>query len=214
MNCKNVHKLIQDYIDGRLAADERKLVGSHIDGCAKCARELRELDTLATLLGRMALEPAPQGFADRIIAKLKAGGQIVEPAAAVATGGLFRWTRDRFKVSLAGAMLLLLAIALFPATIGPLEGMVGKGTVLVTDTYLQVQERAADADILTRVLDSLQKNLRTLKTVVLAGFSLLARAGELFMIPALATIFLLTLAVLFFLRMSNKRSAQHATYSF
>lgn len=212
MKCQSVHKLLQDFVDGSLDRDKRKRVGRHLDDCTTCAQELRELQTLTTLLSEMPLEPAPQGFADRIVGKLRAAGRIAEPVA-VTTGGLFNWTRDRFKVSLAGAMLLLVAIALLPATIGSLQGIVGKGTVFVTDAYLEVQEKAADADILARILDGLEKNLRTLKTIVWAGFSLLAQAGELFMVPALVTILLLTLGALLFIRVAHKRSAQHATFS-
>ena len=147
-----------------------------------------------------------------MMGRLREAGWISEPV--TAPGGLFHWTRDRFKVALAGLAVLIIAIAVFPVTIGPLEGMLGKGTVLVTDAYIEVQERAADADALTRMLNGLERNLRMLKTVALAAFSLIARAGELFMIPALVTILLLALGVLLFLRVSNKRSAEHATFSF
>ena len=212
MDCKDLNRLIHDLADGSLEGDDRKRMKRHIDGCPRCAQQLSELRSLNTLLDEMPLEPAPLGFADRVIGRLREAGRIAEPV--TAPGGLFHWTRDRFKVALAGLTVLIVAIAVFPVTIGPLEGIVGKGTVLVTDAYIEVQERAADADALTRMLDALKTNLRTLKTVALAALSLLARAGELFVIPALATILLLTLGVLFFLRVSQKRSSERATYSF
>ena len=212
MTCGDFNRLIHDFADGILEGDERKRVKRHIDGCAGCAQQLAEVRSLNTLLDEMPLEPAPLGFADRVVDRLREAGWISEPV--TAPGGIFHWTRDRFRVALAALAVLIVAIAVFPVTIGPLEGMLGKGTVLVTDAYIEVQERAADADALTRMLDGLERNLRMLKTVALAAFSLLARAGELFMIPALVTILLLTLGVLLFLRVSQKRGAESATYSF
>ncbi len=212
MDCKDLNTLIHDLADGSLEGDDLASAYRHIDDCPNCAEQLGELRSLNTLLDGMPLEPAPLGFADRVISKLREAGRIAEPLAV--PGGLFHWTRDRFKVALAGLAVLIVAAAVFPVTIGPLEGMLGKGTVLVTDAYIEVQERAADADALTRMLDALKTNLRTLKTVALAALSLLARAGELFVIPALATILLLTLGVLLFLRVSQKRSSERATYSF
>ncbi|MCK5408219.1 MAG: hypothetical protein KAJ37_12210 [Candidatus Krumholzibacteria bacterium] len=212
MNCKNFNTLIQDLADGSLEGDDLAGANRHIDGCPNCAQQLSELRSLNSLLGGMPLEPAPRGFADRIISKLWEAGRIVEPVAV--PGGLFHWTRDRFRVALAGLAVLIVAIAVSPMTIGPLEGMLGKGTVLVTDAYIEVQERAGAADVVTGMLEAVKTNLRMLKTVALAAFSLLARAGELFVIPALVTILLLTLGVLLFLRTSQKRSSERATYSF
>jgi anti-sigma factor RsiW len=212
MNCRDLDTLVHDLADGSLKGRDRERVKRHVDGCPNCAQQLSELRSLNTLLDEMPLEPAPLGLADRVIGRLKEAGRIAEPV--TAPGGLFYWTRDRFKVALAGMAVLIVAIAVLPLTIGPLEGIVGKGTVLVTDAYIEVQERASDAGALSRMLDVLERNLRMLKTVALAAFSLLARAGELFMIPALLTILLLTLGVLLFLRVSQKRSGERATYSF
>jgi hypothetical protein len=212
MECGNFNTLMHDLADGSLDGDDRKRVNRHVDACPKCAQQLSELRSLNTLLDDIPLEPAPLHFADRVIGKLRDAGRIAEPV--TAPGGLFHWTRARFRVALAGLMILIVAIAIFPVAIGPLEGIVGKGTVLVTETYIEVQERAADAGAFTRMLDGLEKNLRMLKTIALAAFSLIARAGELFMIPALVTILLLTLGVLLFLRVSQKRSAESATFSF
>jgi len=212
MNCRDFNTRIHDLADGSLEGDDLANANRHIEGCPDCTRQLGELRSLNSLLDGMPLEPAPLGFANRVIDRLREAGRIAEPMAV--PGGLFSWTRDRFRVALAGLAVVIIAMAVSPMTIGPLEGMLGKGTVLVTDAYIEVQERAADADALTRMLVALKTNLRMLKTVALAAFSLLARAGELFMIPALVTILLLTLGVLLFLRVSQKRSSERATYSF
>lgn len=201
--------MIHDYVDGVLDARRRESADTHLGRCAGCAQELRDLRGVGVLLDEMSVVDAPAGFADRVVARLKASGRIVEPVPV--TGGLF--ATNRFRFGLAGAMLVLLAVLVFPSTVGLLEGMVGKGTVLVTDAYLEVQETAADAAVFTRVLHSMEKNLGTLKTILAAGFSLLARAGEVLFVPAMTAILLLALGVLFFLRASHRRSAEHAIYS-
>ena len=212
MDCKKINKLIHDFVDGSLERGTHAEAKRHIDECSKCAQELDELRSLNALLSDMPPETVPVGFADRVVAKLKVAGRIAEPVSAPV--GVFHWTRRRFRVSLAGVALLLVAVVVFPLTIGSLEGIAGKGTVLVADTYLAVQEAVANADFLFRIVDSLEDNFGTLKTIALAGLSLLVRAGELFMIPAALTILLLTLGALFFFRVTQKRSAEHATFSF
>jgi len=212
MDCKKINKLIHDFVDGSLDRGVHAEAKRHIDDCSKCTQELDELRSLNLLLSDMPRETVPVGFADRVVATLKTAGRIAEPVAAPV--GIFHWTRKRFRISLAGVALLLVAVVVFPVTIGSLEGIAGKGTVLVTDAYLAVQEAVANADFLFRIVDSLEDNFGTLRTIALAGFSLLAKVGELFMIPAILTILLLTLGALFFFRVAQKRSAEHATFSF
>jgi len=213
MDCKKVGGLIQDLVDGELVSDDSDLVRKHVGSCSKCADELRSLRTLISTLNRMELAPVPVRLADRVIDRLRHAGRIVVPQSAAPGpfGRLFGWIPASYRVPVAAAILVLFAVAIIPAAVGVFEGFVGKGTVLVTDTYLEVQDRVAAVDILSRLIENLEKDLRMLKTILLAGFSLLAQAGTMLMIPALLSILVLSVGVLLFLRVSHKRSAQHAT---
>ena len=211
MNCDTLRTLIHDYVDGTLVGTDRGLVESHLDGCTECSREASDLYGVVALLDEMTAEPVPDGFADRVIDQLRVSGRIARRSALTSFG--FGRVRDRFRLGLATAMLVLLAVLILPTSMGVLEGIVGKGTVLVADAYVQMQEKVADVDFLTRVLRSMEQNLGTLKTIVRAGFSLLARAGEMLFVPAMVTMLLLVLGVLLFLRAAHRRGAEHAVYS-
>jgi hypothetical protein len=209
MNCNDAYALIHDYVDGVLGAEDSLRLESHADGCARCAAEVREYHHMESMLSNMELEPVPHGFADHIVRQLRASGRIAESKAA----GLFSWVPAPLRIPLAGAVLLLVAVALFPATVGVLEGMVGKGTVLVADTYFDIQERATDVGWLTTLIVNLQKSLHMLKAVVMAGVTLIASIGGAFMIPALATLLVLMSGIGLFFRAVHRKAARHAMFS-
>ena len=210
MNCKDAYALIQDLIDGRLSPGEVQSLQRHTAACAGCAGELRSYRSLATLMSDLPLESPPRGLADRVIAGLRMAGRIAEPAAAAR----LPWLRTRFRVALAGVTLCAIALALFPATIRPLTGLAGKGAVVATGVYVVVQDKLAQASVLNGVLGNVEKNLKTLKTVGQAGFSLVATAGEVFMLPALAFLIMLTGGIAWYARAIHRGSAGHASYSF
>ena len=210
MNCKDAYSLIQDLIDGRLSPGDARSLERHTAACPVCTAELRSYRTLTALISELTLEAPPKGLADRVIGLLRVAGRIAEPSAT----GRFPWLRTRFRVALAGVTLCAIALALFPATIRPLTGLAGKGAVVATGAYVVLQDKLAEASVLRGVLDNLEKNLKTLKTVGQAGFSLIATAGEIFMLPALAFLFMLTGGIAWYARAIHKGSAGHASYSF
>jgi hypothetical protein len=211
MNCKDAHDLILDLVDERLGSAERKRLETHIGECARCARELEDYRVLSTMLDEsLTPEPVPHGFADGIIATLREAGRITERRAQRAR--VFAWIPAPLRVPAAAFLMALVAVAVFPATIGLLEAMVGKGTVLVADTYIELQEKATDVGMFTKFVVNLQKDLHMLKTVVLAASSLVARAGEMFMIPALLVLLVLVAGVFMFVHL-HRRGAHHASFS-
>lgn len=210
MNCKDAYALIQDLIDGRLGPRDTRSLERHTAACPGCTAEVRSYRTLAALMSDLTLEAPPRGLADRVIAGLKTAGRIAEPSAA----GQFPWLRTRLRVALAGAMLCAIALALFPATIRPLTGLAGKGAVVATGAYVTLQDKFAQASVLSGVLDNVEKNLKTLKTVGQAGFSLIATAGSVLMLPALAFLIMLTGGIAWYARAVHRGSAGHASYSF
>ncbi|MFQ5512000.1 MAG: anti-sigma factor family protein [Candidatus Krumholzibacteriia bacterium] len=212
MNCKSAYALIHDLIDGRLDTRGAGSLRRHTAECARCAGELRSHRSLVTLMDALPLETPPLGLADRVIAGLKAAGRIVEPAAVQRIP--VPWLRTRFRVALAGAALCAVALSLFPATIRPLTGLAGKGAVALTNAFVAVEDEVARVEVLVGVADNVQKNLRTLWTVLQAGFSLVATVGEIFMLPALAFVILLTAGIAWYARALHRGSTRHASYSF
>ena len=70
MDCGGVRALINRYIDGELGYVETAEFQQHLDFCADCSQELRELGDLRGTLaawGGVPLAP-PDGFADRVMA--------------------------------------------------------------------------------------------------------------------------------------------------
>ncbi|MEE9270125.1 MAG: hypothetical protein V3V49_07680 [Candidatus Krumholzibacteria bacterium] len=212
MKCKDAYALIQDLIDGRLSTRDTEPLERHRSKCARCASELRTYQALTALMDDMRPETPPRGFADRVIVGLKATGRIAETAAVRRVG--VRWLRTRSRVALASAMLCLVALSLFPATIQPLTGLAGKGAVVVTGALVAVQDWLASGNAITRVVDNVEKNLRTVKTVLHAGFSVVSTAGDVLMLPALFILLMLTVGGAWYARVNHRGSTGHASFSF
>jgi anti-sigma factor RsiW len=69
MDCSGVHALMNRYIDGELGYVETAELQQHLDFCADCSLELRELGDLRGALaawGGSQLTP-PAGFAGRVM---------------------------------------------------------------------------------------------------------------------------------------------------
>ncbi len=209
MKCKDAYTLIQDLIDGRLSTRDTEPLERHCSKCARCASELRAYQALTALMNDMTPETPPRGFADRVIAGLKATGRIAETATV-----RVRWLRTWSRVALASAMLCLVALALFPATIQPLTGLAGKGAVVATGALVAVQDWLGSGNAITRVVDNVERNLRTVKTVLHAGFSVVSTAGDVLMLPALFILLMLTVGGAWYARVNHRGSTGHASFSF
>jgi len=70
MDCGGVRALINRYIDGELGYVETAEFQRHLDFCADCSQELRELGELRGALAEWGGEPLepPAGFSDRVMA--------------------------------------------------------------------------------------------------------------------------------------------------
>ncbi len=73
MDCKTANNLCNDWLDGELCSGKAALLQRHLDECRACAREARELQSLlAALRESRASDPAPEGFALRVMDRLQA----------------------------------------------------------------------------------------------------------------------------------------------
>jgi hypothetical protein len=209
MDCREFGESVNDYIDDELSFDARARLGRHAEECPQCALKLEQMQSLMGFLDEMPLSRASAGFVERTIGRLKEAGLIVEAPAAPYFGGM----TGRIKAVLAMVTLCAIAVVMFPATIGSLKGIVGGGTVLATDAYIEIQETASNADALTRIAGGVERILKAALTVATAALALLARASDLLLLPALGTMLVLTMVTFFFMRLVRRRDAEHALFS-
>jgi len=73
MNCEQMTLLISAWLDGETTAQEEKELLAHLEQCADCRALLAQLQTLrASFSDLEELTPAPEGFADRVMEKVRA----------------------------------------------------------------------------------------------------------------------------------------------
>jgi anti-sigma factor RsiW len=72
MTCEEARLLVHAYVDGEVDVVKSLEIGSHLSGCAACAREEASLRTLHTALSNSALyHEAPAGLERRVRAALR-----------------------------------------------------------------------------------------------------------------------------------------------
>lgn len=216
MDCTDVQKLIQDYVDGLLTRRDTNAVDRHVSGCPGCADELRLFRSLVVALGDIPREPVPAGFTDRAMARLREAGRISDRTMVVESlrRRVFSRVPPRLRAPVTAALAVVLVVALFPAVIQPLGGIAGKTAVVATDAYFTADDALGEVAVLGQLVDGVEANLRTVLTILQAAFSLLAAAGETYMMPAIGSILMLTLGFAWFLRSTHRRSSHNATLSF
>lgn len=212
MNCREASDLIQDYVDGRVDGARRKRLTQHTAECDHCAQELIWYQALVADIEGMERAEVPAGFADGIIRELRARRRIVRLRIVDARGWLATLP-SRLGGALAVVAILVAAFVVFPSFVGFVGDVVGKAVLLVTETYIEVQDQLARVAVADRFIDSLAANLRTLKTVIMAGFSLLSTLGGVLLLPALGLVALVAVGLGWYYR-AQKRGAHHATFSF
>jgi anti-sigma factor (TIGR02949 family) len=63
MNCKQVQRRLNAYLDGELPAEMRQTLEAHLDGCSACAHEWAAHQKLRQLLDEPPTATVPEGFA-------------------------------------------------------------------------------------------------------------------------------------------------------
>lgn len=72
MNCEQMTALLSAYVDGELTADEQMQVREHLEQCAECRALYEQLQTLHTSFSDLEEIPAPENFAQGVMARIKA----------------------------------------------------------------------------------------------------------------------------------------------
>lgn len=70
MNCSRVDRLAERFIDGRLAGRLAGRVRIHLAGCERCRMRVEEARSTTRALSRPAGLGAPEGFSQRVMARV------------------------------------------------------------------------------------------------------------------------------------------------
>ena len=108
MNCEQVRNLLDEYLDGELAAAQRASVDEHLAGCAPCRAELEILRNTATLVGSLPRVKAPKGLTEDIKARL-----VSRPAAVRSRRRpvVLRWVGIGGWVAAAATLIVVIKLA-------------------------------------------------------------------------------------------------------
>jgi len=110
MNCRDVHELLDDLVDGALPEDRRREVARHLAGCAECRTSEAQLRSLLARVGALPRTIAPphdqwQG----VMARIMSGRGVEENRA----GRGSRWVP--LGAAAAAAAVLIVAVSLVTA---------------------------------------------------------------------------------------------------
>ncbi len=102
LNCNDIKKLINKYIDGELDENLRSSFDEHIDSCKECKQELEETFMVVNLLNDIPDSELPEGFETSLHEKLLS----VKPEAENKVVSLFGRRYVKVISGLAAAMLV------------------------------------------------------------------------------------------------------------
>jgi len=71
VDCDRVLDLISRRLDEPLSAGEQALLDSHLVSCESCRTLSQDLNALSTALSLLSEIPAPEGFADRVLSRIR-----------------------------------------------------------------------------------------------------------------------------------------------
>lgn len=143
MSCQRIQRLIQPYVDGELSREERDRVEAHVDGCAACAREVREAGRLVSLLAGALERRVSDRFEQDLMAALERAAPRSAPAAWWERFRLrFDWRVRVPALATAGGLAAALVISLAVTPLMPRTGGGGGPTIEERNQYVsQVVER-------------------------------------------------------------------------
>jgi anti-sigma factor RsiW len=99
MTCESCSSLIDDYVDGLLAADERRAIDAHLAGCAACRTLAADLGTIRRVAGDLERHVPPPRVWNGLAAAVEA-----EPRRRSWAAAVFSW-----RPLAAAALVVLLA---------------------------------------------------------------------------------------------------------
>ena len=119
MNCEQMNGLLSAWLDGELSGNEQRQMQAHLEQCAQCRALFEQLQALHTSFAELEEIPAPDGFAegvmDRVKAESESGSKVVP---------LFKRPQMRGLAAMAACALLCVGLGS-----GLLSGRSGEGAV-------------------------------------------------------------------------------------
>jgi len=114
MRCREVQHKLDLFVTQELTYSECEKVQAHLESCAGCREALLRLRRLEDLLAASPAPPVPEGFANRVIAQVKAQ-QATAAARRAPRFPLARlaWKRICFSAATAAALAAGLMLGLF-----------------------------------------------------------------------------------------------------
>jgi anti-sigma factor RsiW len=70
MECQEVREQLSAWLDAELDEAAAAALSAHVDQCAACQREWRQLTALETALGQLSA-PVPVGLAEKVLAQVR-----------------------------------------------------------------------------------------------------------------------------------------------
>ena len=70
MNCKEIKKLLNPYIDKTIDADMSKQIDEHLKSCSTCREEYLKLNNIISAVNSLSLQPAPENLTESIMTKI------------------------------------------------------------------------------------------------------------------------------------------------
>jgi hypothetical protein len=113
MNCKEIKKLLNSYIDGILDKDTSTQIKAHLESCSDCRKEYLELKDVISSLNILSTQsrPAPETFTQSIMTKITQ--EKIEIQSSWIDNLKKRITVPRLSFRLAGTAIATVATVLF-----------------------------------------------------------------------------------------------------
>jgi len=112
MNCRNFHRNLEDYLDGKLDFAGRFGIERHAEQCFACGKNLADARELRRFAASLARVKAPADFEERIsreIALRKSHGLFVRIRNYLSFG--FEWRRFAFAGAVCAALIFVIVSA-------------------------------------------------------------------------------------------------------
>lgn len=71
MDCRISSEMMMKYFDGEIGVDDEKLLFQHLESCADCSFEFRELKATFSMLEAVEMEDAPDDMEIKVISRIE-----------------------------------------------------------------------------------------------------------------------------------------------
>lgn len=154
MNCRQVQRKLNAYLDAQVPADVSAGIERHLAGCPRCSAELARLRRLGELMDQAPAMPVPLGFASSVRARAAGRQAVTAPSSSCAARRLLPVASVAalmLGVAAGGLMSLAVAHTRLAGTSSPQQTELD-----VTAQLLGVAEPDSVADAFLQLTDNSQ----------------------------------------------------------